>query len=50
MHIRLYEDRRKVVLCVVNEAVSREVRQIEADVSTFEVLKDREYAKDKHHA
>ena len=32
-----------------NAAVGREVREIEADSDTFEVLSDREYAKDKNH-
>jgi len=35
---------------IINEAVGREVRRIDADDSTFEVLADPEYARDKNHA
>lgn len=35
---------------VINESVGREVREMNADESTFEVLADPEYARDKNHA
>lgn len=34
---------------VINEAVGREVRKIDADVETFRVLADPDYARDKNH-